>query len=99
MLFVRTSGQFTCPNRKEYNFGVKMRVRVLMTVPDSTSQKFILVGQQSRRDQSSAGKGRIALVFLDFAGTRPRKCGENDFEKWYARSQNHQCLMGHKVGV
>ena len=27
-----------------------------------------------------------------------RKCGEDDFERWYARSvKNKECLMGHKV--
>lgn len=83
-------------HRKRYNYGVQMRARVLMTIPDSTSQKFILVGQIARKDQVS-GQGRVAVVFLDFKDTRPRQCGEADFEEWYARSSNHECLMGHKV--
>ncbi|CCM05586.1 uncharacterized protein FIBRA_07814 [Fibroporia radiculosa] len=78
-----------------YDFGVKLRARILTTVPDSTSQKFMLVGQVTKRDQQS-GQGRYAVVFLDFAATRSRKCDEHDFEQWYARSAKHACLMGHK---
>lgn len=85
--------------RKSYNYGIKMRSRLLMTIPDSTSQKFILVGQIARKDQT-ADQGRYAVVFLDFANTRARKCDENDFEKWYARAPNDKkCIMGHQVGT
>ena len=74
-----------------------MRSRLLMTLPDSTSQKFILLGQIARKDQK-ADQGRYAIVFLDFANTRSRKCEESDFEKWYARAaKDKECLMGHKV--
>ena len=42
--------------------------------------------------------GRFVIVFLDFEGTRQRKCEEDDFEKWYARTaKNTECLIGHKV--
>ena len=84
--------------RKSYNFGIKFRPHTLLTVPDSTSQKFIFLGQVSRKDNKS-DTGRIAAVFLDFAGTRLRQCEENDFEKWYARSSKSQCIMGRKVRV
>ncbi|KIM90139.1 hypothetical protein PILCRDRAFT_811868 [Piloderma croceum F 1598] len=80
---------------KSFNFGIKLRARVLLTVPDSTSQKFILLGQIARKDQK-AGLGHFAVVFLDFASTRSRQCGESDFEKWYARSSKSECIMGHK---
>ncbi|KAG5634687.1 vacuolar protein sorting/targeting protein PEP1 [Sphagnurus paluster] len=80
---------------KSYDIGVKLRARALMTLPDSTSQKFILLGQVARRDQSKE-IGRVVVVFLDFAKTRSRKCTENDFEKWYARPAKTECLMGHK---
>jgi hypothetical protein len=84
------------PYRKSYDFGVKIRAGVLTTIPDSTSQKFLLVGALSRKDATDSG--RYVVVFLDFAPTRARKCGENDFEKWYARTaKGKQCLMGHKV--
>jgi hypothetical protein len=75
---------------------VNLRARALSTVQDSTSQKFILLGQLSRQD--STPEGRVAAVFLDFAPMGRRKCGESDFEKWYARTaKNKECLMGHKV--
>lgn len=88
---------FHCRHRKSFNFGVKLRARALITIPDSTSQKFILLGQIGRKDQT-ANTGRVATVFLDFAPTRSRQCGDNDFEKWYARSAtDKECIMGHKV--
>ena len=83
-------------SRKEYQTGVKLRAMALLTLPDSTSQKFLLVGKVARKDQSS-DIGRVVLVHLDFSGTRSRKCEERDFEKWYARPSNSECLMGHKV--
>ncbi|ESK86675.1 signal sequence binding protein [Moniliophthora roreri MCA 2997] len=78
-----------------YKFGVKLRARALVTLPDSTSQKFILVGQVSRKDQTN-NVGRFVTVFLDFADTRGRKCGDSDYEKWYASPRDKECLMGHK---
>lgn len=75
---------------------MNIRARGLSTVQDSTSQKFLLLGQLSRQDSTSGE--RIAAVFLDFAPMGRRKCGETDFEKWYARTmKNKECLMGHRV--
>ena len=82
--------------RKKYNFGVRVRARVLTTVPDSTSQKFVLLGQIGKRDQKGED-GRVVVIHLDFANTRTRQCEDRDFEDWYARSSSHECLMGHKV--
>ena len=82
--------------RISYDFGIKIRARALTTIPDSTSQKFILLGQLSRND--AGDNGRFVVIFLDFSPTRLRKCTEDDFEKWYARTASgHECLMGHKV--
>ncbi|KAF7289529.1 Sortilin [Mycena chlorophos] len=79
-----------------YNFGVKLRARALLTLPDSTSQKFILLGQVARKDQTN-GVGRFVIVYLDFAGTRKNKCQDSDLERWYPQaSSDRQCLMGHK---
>ena len=75
-----------------------MRARILTTVADSTSQKFLLVGQLSRQDQQT-GKGRFATIFLDFAKLNRRKCGQDDFEEWTARSATHECLMGHMASL
>lgn len=75
---------------------MNLRARALSTVQDSTSQKFLLLGQLSRQDSTS--EGRFAAVFLDFAPMGRRKCSEADFERWYARTvKNKECLMGHKV--
>ncbi|KAK7031441.1 Sortilin [Favolaschia claudopus] len=82
-------------NWKSYKIGVKLRARALLTLPDSTSQKFLLLGQVARKDQSSK-IGRFVIVHLDFANTRRRKCNDDDFEKWYARTAKSECLMGHK---
>ena len=73
-----------------------MRAKILTTIPDSTSQKFLLVGQISRSDEKD-GQGRIVTIFLDFANTRGRICDEDDFDKFYARTASDGCLMGHKV--
>ncbi|KAJ3714865.1 vacuolar protein sorting/targeting protein 10 [Lentinula guzmanii] len=72
-----------------YNIGLKLRARALSTVPDSTSQKFLLVGQVSRKDENYNKYGRYVVVFLDFAGIRNRKCEEND-------SKDADCYVGDK---
>ncbi|KAI0351364.1 Oligoxyloglucan reducing end-specific cellobiohydrolase [Trametes cingulata] len=79
---------------RTYNFGTRMRARILTTVADSTSQKFLLVGQLAKKDQKDGR--RFGVVFLDFATLDRPKCGERDFEEWKARSSTHECLMGHK---
>ena len=28
---------------------------------------------------------------------RGEKCKDDDFERWYARAGDHECIMGHKV--
>jgi Sortilin, neurotensin receptor 3, C-terminal len=84
-------------SRKTFDFGVNLRARILTTVPDSTSQKFILVGQIAKKDQLDYNS-RFAVVFLDFAPIRTRQCTDNDLETWYARkTKDSECLMGHKV--
>ncbi len=85
-------------HRKDYSYGIRLRARILTTVGDSTSQKFLLVGQIARKDQVE-GQGRYAAVFLDFATLDRRKCSDSDFENWTARSATHECLMGHQVRV
>lgn len=78
-----------------YDMGITLRARALVTLPDSTSQKFLLLGQVPRTAKTGS---RVVIVYLDFAPTRKRKCGEKDFVKWYARPPGSRaCLMGHKV--
>lgn len=80
---------------EKLDLGVSIQPLVLTTVPDSTSQKFILLGTLGRRDGNS--EGRHAAIQLDFAPLQTRKCGEKDMERWYARSgDGHDCLLGHK---
>ena len=86
-------------NRKKYTLHSTVRARLLTTIPDSTSRKFILLGTYPR-----GAKGQHAIIFLDFAneetgGSKIRQCDKDkDMEKWYARPQNgKECLMGHKV--
>ena len=85
-------------HRRKYTLSVKLRARLLTTIPDSTSQKFVLIGSLSRKDTTPDGKH--VIVFLDFADMRDRQCDEGDFEKWYARGKGgHECIMGHKVCI
>ncbi|SAM85571.1 related to VPS10 domain-containing receptor SorCS1 precursor [Ustilago bromivora] len=80
---------------QKLNLGLKMRAKVLTTIPDSTSLKFLLVGSQTRTQ--AGGKDRNVAIFLDFATMKKRKCGEGDMEKWYAQAKEEgSCLMGHK---
>ncbi|PWN28461.1 Oligoxyloglucan reducing end-specific cellobiohydrolase [Jaminaea rosea] len=76
------------------DLGLKMRAKILTTIPDSTSLKFLLIGTQNRKDAGS--QPRHVSVFLDFATVGKRACGEKDFEKWYAEGGETKCLMGHK---
>ncbi|WVW85580.1 hypothetical protein I302_107618 [Kwoniella bestiolae CBS 10118] len=79
----------------QLDLGVTVRGLVLTTIPDSTSQKFLLIGTLPRRDSGKGG--RHALIFLDFAPVQTRQCTDSDFERWYARSEEgKECLMGHK---
>ena len=78
--------------------GIKLRARGLINLPDSTSQKFLLLGQVSKTDPQY-GKGMAVIVFLDFSKTRGRQCRDADYEKWYARPHDSECLMGHRVCV
>jgi hypothetical protein len=68
-------------------------------VPDSTSQKFLLIGTQSRKEAGS--EFRHVAIFLDFATQKKRVCDRSkDMERWYAGSgapdAASQCLLGHK---
>ncbi len=79
----------------QLDIGVKIRALLLTTIPDSTSQKFLLLGTLGRGDANE--DGRHATVFLDFAPISKRKCTAKDMEKWYARpGVGKDCLLGHK---
>lgn len=62
----------------------------LTTTQDSTSTKFILVGERS---------GAYHMVVIHFDGLIDRTCGDDDMEDWHARVDkdgNPTCIMGHK---
>ncbi|KAL4802632.1 hypothetical protein BDV18DRAFT_147042 [Aspergillus unguis] len=64
---------------------------MLITTPDSTSLKFIIIGHSK--------KGPIVYA-IDFGGLHERKCEDEDFDDhWPARLDENgdpDCLMGHK---
>lgn len=73
---------------------------MLTTVPDSTSLSFVLLGTLTRKSTEKGSKGeRHIIVHIDFSALEKRKCGDNDMEKWYARTLGGKpdCLMGHRV--
>ncbi|KAH8103631.1 hypothetical protein DFH11DRAFT_1749978 [Phellopilus nigrolimitatus] len=78
-------------SRKSLKLQYRIRARALTTVPDSMLQKFMLVGQLARKDQTDSG--RFVVIFLDFASTRSRQCTDSDFEKWYARSRGQAVVL------
>lgn len=53
---------------REYNFGTRLRVVSLNTVPSDNSRKFLLIGYQPR-DMS-----RSVAIYLDFSALTHRKC-------------------------
>ena len=53
---------------REYNFGIRLRVTSLTTVPADNSRKFILIGQEPRVPDKSV------VVYLDFGALTRRQC-------------------------
>jgi hypothetical protein len=84
--------------KHEFVKGMGMIPIAMTTVPDSTSQKLIIVGEV---DKGDLGNGdRVGVVQVDFSGMRRNKCGDGDFEKWYARDRREgarECVLGHRV--
>lgn len=81
----------------KFDIGVHVRAKLLTTIPDSTSQQFLLLGTLSRKNKHE-GSERHIIVHVDFAKLQKRKCADADLEKWYARNigGHPDCLMGHK---
>ncbi|KAH8885156.1 vacuolar protein sorting [Thozetella sp. PMI_491] len=70
---------------------VKMRPAYLTTVQDSTSLKFVLVGEKDR-------DGPYYVISIDFDGLHEATCKDSDLEDWSARVDDQgkpTCLMGH----
>jgi hypothetical protein len=69
---------------------LKIRPGILTTTQDSTSSKFLLVGDKD---------GVFYIVAIDFDKLFSRTCEEKDMEDWDARVDkdgNPICIMGHK---
>ncbi|SCZ93735.1 BZ3500_MvSof-1268-A1-R1_Chr6-3g08852 [Microbotryum saponariae] len=81
---------------QEYNFGEKVRIRSIVTVPMDTSRKFILFGIKPNAPDSSVA------IHLDFSSVTNVKCkldlanpNSDDFELWSpSESRDEQCLFG-----
>jgi hypothetical protein len=84
---------------REYNFGFKMRVTSLTTVPADNSRKFMLIGYKPRSPDTSV------VVHLDFSSLTKKQCKLNledpnhdDFELWSpSEERQEQCLFGAQV--
>ncbi|ANB12963.1 Vth2p [Sugiyamaella lignohabitans] len=70
----------------------------LLTTPDATSSKFLLLATRSKNKKPVS-------IAIDFDGLYKDKCvmkddGSGDFEKWYARydpdTKEPTCILGHK---
>lgn len=63
---------------------------ILTTTQDSTSLKFLLLGEK---------KGAYHMIAINFDGLNERTCGDEDMEDWHARVDKDgkpTCIMGHK---
>ena len=81
-------------NWETFDLGKKVRAKVLTTVPDSTTLKFILLATTGK-----GSKTEHLVISIDFNSLHERQCDEDDFEKWFARLDEKgkpDCLMGHK---
>ncbi|KAL8304148.1 hypothetical protein RB597_004564 [Gaeumannomyces tritici] len=70
--------------------GIKLNPGFLTTTQDSTSLKFILVGQDSSR--------KFYIIAIDFDGLHEATCKDGDMEEWFARVDDKgkpTCIMGH----
>ncbi|KAH8840921.1 vacuolar protein sorting/targeting protein PEP1 [Pyricularia oryzae] len=70
---------------------LKVKPIILTTTQDSTSLKFILIGEGKGRDE-------FHIVAIDFSSMHEATCKDSDMEDWYARVDDKgkaTCLMGH----
>ncbi|KOS16873.1 Vacuolar protein sorting/targeting protein 10 [Escovopsis weberi] len=69
---------------------LKIKPVLLTTTQDSTSLKFLLVGQHGKTYQ---------VLAIDFGALGKRTCEDKDMEDWHARADadgKPSCIMGHK---
>jgi len=86
-------------NWREYKFSEeKMRVRKIVTVPEDTSRRFILMGDYMKTPGT-------AVVHIDFSALTSKQCvmsvedpGHDDFELWSPSEERpEQCLFGRQT--
>ncbi|KAF7557667.1 hypothetical protein G7046_g5988 [Stylonectria norvegica] len=69
---------------------LKIKPDLLTTTQDSTSLKFLLLGEVDKA---------YKMIAIDFNKFDKKKCGKDDFEDWHARVDadgKSTCIMGHK---
>lgn len=85
---------------REYKFTDEpIRVQAIVTVPNDTSRKFILLGYYPR------AKNAAVAVHIDFSALTKQECvfnpdspGDGDFELWSpSEEREEQCLFGRRV--
>ncbi|KAH7022900.1 vacuolar protein sorting/targeting protein 10 [Ilyonectria destructans] len=67
-----------------------IKPNILTTTQDSTSLKFLLLGEKDRT---------YHMISIDFSTLDKPQCGKKDMEDWFARVDDDgkpTCLMGHK---
>jgi len=79
----------------------KVRVKDILTVPDGTSLKFLLIGTIIDNSNDS---GSEIMIYLDFAPIKTNKCiinyqnpEKSDFELWSPSITDNGCLLGEKL--
>lgn len=87
-------GKDWTPQKLDQKSDERIKAQLLTTTPDSTSLKFVMIGYSGQ-----GRKQKFYIYSIDFTSVHERKCGEDDFEDWWARQDKDgkpDCLMGHK---
>lgn len=70
---------------------------LLTSAPEVTSQQFMLIGALGHGDTHN--DKRITVINLDFTPVQNRQCEDGELEKWYARGNGTDCILGEKVAL
>ncbi|POR36559.1 Vacuolar protein sorting/targeting protein 10 [Tolypocladium paradoxum] len=77
-------------NKVPFPKDLSIKPDLLTTTRDSTSLKFLLLGEKS---------GTYHMIAINFDGLNERTCEDKDMEDWHARVDKDgkpTCIMGHK---
>ncbi|KAG6330590.1 hypothetical protein ID866_8498 [Astraeus odoratus] len=84
---------------REYRFSTeKLRIKAIVTVPEDTSRKFMLLGYKPQTSTST-------IIHLDFTSLTHKQCvlnvddpGHDDFELWSPSEERQEvCLFGRQT--